>query len=199
MQIEELHQDQFFESMHNGICSELHHLISNVLVAKKPKFFKVVEAAVRTEEHILQMKKKVKCTKDAKITTCIPRTPWKPKSLAAKLADIGLEFPDDSENEFMLDEDEDVSTAEDAVDEDLLGCLETLSCHAAVVSEEDKKGVCYLCGKKGHQMADCDLLKLLIKNTRRGLGLKPQAPKVKDPSRTSSQMTPKISSMTDWK
>ena len=54
----------------------------------------------------------------------------------------------------MPDEDEDMSTAEDAVDEDLFGHLETLSCHAAVVSEEDKKGVCYLCGKKGHQMAD---------------------------------------------
>ena len=107
--------------MHYGIHSELHYLISDVPVAKKLKFFKLVEAAVRAEEHILQMKKKVECTKDAKATTFIPRTPWKPKSLAGKLVDIGLEFPDNSENEFLPDEDEDVSAAEDAVDEDLLG------------------------------------------------------------------------------
>ena len=128
------------------------------------------------------MKKKVEHTKDAKEATFILQIPWKPKSLAVKLVDIGLEFPDDSESEFIPEKDEDVSTVKDAVDEDLLRCLEALSCHAAVASKEDKKGVCYLCGKKGHRMADCNLLKLLIKNAQRGLGLKPHAWKMKDPS-----------------
>ena len=84
----------------------------------------------------------------------------------AKLADIGFEFQDDSEQECAHDEDEDVSSAEDAIKGDLMELLEALSCHMAVVSEEEKKGVCYLCGKKGHHMADCDLLKLLIKMLR---------------------------------
>ena len=197
-QIEELCRDRFFKSMHDGIHSELHHLISDVPAAKKLKFFKLVEGTVTPEEQILQTKKKIECRKDTKATTFIPQTPWKPKSLAAKLADIGLEFSDDSKNEFMSDKNKDTSITEDAVDEDLLEHLETLSCHATVVLEEDRKGVCYLCSKKGHQMVDCDL-KLLIKNAQRGLGMKLQAPKVKDPSRTSSQTTLKTSSATDWK
>ena len=172
-QIKELHRDRFFKCMHNGIRSELHHLISNIPAAKKPKFFKLVEAAVRAEEWILWMKKRVKCMKDAKATTFIPQAPWKPKSL-------GLEFPNNSENECMLDKDEDVSPTEDAIGEDLLEQLEALSCHSTVVSEEDKKGVCYMCGKKGHQMVDCNLLKLLIKNAWRGFSLKSQAWKVND-------------------
>ena len=106
--------------MHDGICSELHHLISNIPSTQKPKFFKLVEAAVRAEELILQTKKKVKCTKDAKTTTFIPRVPWKPKSLAAKLADIGFEFPDNSEHDCAHNEDEDVSSAEDAIEGDLM-------------------------------------------------------------------------------
>ena len=124
-QIEELCRDRFFKSMHDGIHSELHDLISDFPAAKKPKFFKLVESAVKVKGHILQTKKKVEHTKEAKATTFISKTPWKPKSLAAKLADVGLEFPDDSENEFVPDEDEDMSAVEDVVDEDLLGHLET--------------------------------------------------------------------------
>ena len=106
--------------MHTGIRSELHHLISNIPATWKPKFFKLVEAAFRAEEWILRTKKKVKCTRDAKATTFIPRTPWKLKSLAANLADIGFEFPDDSEHECAHDEDEDVSSAQDAIEGDLM-------------------------------------------------------------------------------
>ena len=106
--------------MHDGIHSKLPHLISNVPAAQEPKFFKLVEATVRAEKWILQTKKKVECTKDAKATTFIPRTLWKPKSLVAKLADIGFESPDDSENECAHDEDEDMSSAEDAMEGDLM-------------------------------------------------------------------------------
>ena len=35
-----------------------------------------------------------------------------------------------------------------------------------MTAEEDKKGVCYLCSKKGHRMTDYYLLKLLIKMLR---------------------------------
>ena len=42
---------------------------------------------------------------------------WKPKSPAVKLADLGLEFLDDSED--RVNEDEDVSQEEDAIDKDL--------------------------------------------------------------------------------
>ena len=119
-QIKELHKDRFFKSVHDGIRSKLHHLVSDVPAAQKPKFFKLVEAAVRAEEWILQTKKKIEHTKDAKATTFILRTPWKLKSLAVKLADIGFEFPDDSEHECAHDEDEDVSSAEDAIKGDLM-------------------------------------------------------------------------------
>ena len=58
--------------------------------------------------------------KDAKVTTFIPRTPWKLKSLTAKLADIGFEFPEDSENECVYDEDQDLPSAEDVIGGDLM-------------------------------------------------------------------------------
>ena len=83
------------------------------------------------------------------------------RPLPSKLADIGFEFPDDSEHECAHDEDEDMSSAEDAIEGDLMERLEVLSCHTTVVSEEEKKGVCYLCGKKGLRMMGCDLVKLL--------------------------------------
>ena len=86
-----------------------------------------------------------------------------------KLADIGFEFPDNSKQECSHDEDEDVCSAEDATKGDLMKQLEALSYHTTVVSKEEKKGVCYLYGKKGHWMADCDLLKLLIKILRGAL------------------------------
>ena len=53
-QIEELCRDQFFERVHDGTSSEFHHLISDVPAAKKPKFFKLVEAAVKSRRmHLL--------------------------------------------------------------------------------------------------------------------------------------------------
>ena len=58
--------------------------------------------------------------KDDKANIFIPRTPWKLKSLVAKLADIGLEFPDNSENECAHNEDEDESSAEGAIEGDLM-------------------------------------------------------------------------------
>ena len=68
---------------------------------------------------------------------------------------------------------------EEAIDEDLLECLEAISCHTAVVAKEEKKGVCYLCGKKGHQMADYDLLKILIKKHSEGSWSEATGPKGK--------------------
>ena len=106
--------------MHDGICSELHHLISDVPATQRLKFFKLVEAAVRAEEWILQTKKKVECTKDAKASIVIPRTLWNPKSLAIKLADIGFELPDDSQHECAHHENEDVFSAEDAIEGNLM-------------------------------------------------------------------------------
>ena len=82
--------------------------MSEIPAAKKSKFFKLVETTVRAEEQILWMQK-VKCTKNAKATTFIFWAPWKPKSLAVKLAEVGLEFSDDSWSECELNEDEDVS------------------------------------------------------------------------------------------
>ena len=41
-------------------------------------------------------------------------------SLPAKFADIGFEFPDDSEHKCAHDEDEDVSSAEDVIEGDLI-------------------------------------------------------------------------------
>ena len=53
--------------------------------------------------------------KNAKVTTFIPRMRWKPKSLAAKLVDMGLKFSEGSADE--EDPEEDVSLAEDAIDD----------------------------------------------------------------------------------
>ena len=115
--------------MHDGIHSKL---ISDAPATQKLKCFKLVEAAVRTEE---------KCTNDAKATTFIPRTPWKLKPLVAKLADLGFEFPNDSKHECAHDEDEDVPSAKDVIEGDLMELLEALSCYTTVVSEEEKKSL----------------------------------------------------------